>query len=251
MGKKRQRNEEMQSKDGDGSRGKPKLSKLQQKMSRSLSGAQFRSLNQELYTQPSATSFAKFVAEPKLFDIYHCGFREQVAKWPINPLNVIVKWIKEKHPNAIVADFGCGEAELSASILNKCFSFDLSSGGNDRIIACDMAHVPLPDLSVDIVVFCLSLMGTNLMDFVAEAWRVLQHRGRMKVAEVRSRFEGKESGGGGGLKSFLCAMSQAGFDCRRCEKSNKMFVMIEFRKSSRKPDPNAMFKAKPCVYKRR
>eukprot|EP01084_Bolivina_argentea_P181683 313753_1 len=94
MGKKRQRNEEMQSKDGDGSRGKPKLSKLQQKMSRSLSGAQFRSLNQELYTQPSATSFAKFVAEPKLFDIYHCGFREQVAKWPINPLNVIVKWIK-------------------------------------------------------------------------------------------------------------------------------------------------------------
>ncbi len=40
MGKKRQRNEEMQSKDGDGSRGKPKLSKLQQKMSRSLSGAQ-------------------------------------------------------------------------------------------------------------------------------------------------------------------------------------------------------------------
>ncbi len=26
---------------------------------------------------------------------------------------------------------------------------------------------------------------------------------------------------------------------------------IQFRKSSRKPDPNAMFKAKPCVYKRR
>ncbi len=30
--------------------------------------------------QPSATSFAKFVAEPKLFDIYHCGFREQVRE---------------------------------------------------------------------------------------------------------------------------------------------------------------------------
>ncbi len=62
---------------------------------------------------------------------------------------------QEKYPNAIVADFGCGEAELSASISNKCYSFDLSDGGNDRIIACDMAHVPLSDQSVDIVVFCL------------------------------------------------------------------------------------------------
>ncbi len=25
-------------------------------------------------------------------------------------------------------------------------------------------------------------MGTNIMDFVAEAWRVLQYRGRMKVS---------------------------------------------------------------------
>ncbi len=145
--------------------------------------------------------------------------------------------------------------------------------------------------------FQLSLMGTNLMDFVAEAWRVLRRRGRVKVdmwlpkllcamarvmrlifflcvcvctcacplfvfftgvhvggcsspftwhfdeplsvlnceldwvslqlaitntylfsfpplsakvAEVRSRFEGKESDGGG-LKSFLRAMSQVGF----------------------------------------
>ncbi len=41
MGKKRQRTQEIQINDGGcGSRGKPKLSKLQEKMSRSLSGAQ-------------------------------------------------------------------------------------------------------------------------------------------------------------------------------------------------------------------
>lgn len=35
-------------------------------------------------------------------------------------------------------------------------------------------QVPLRDASVDIAVFCLSLMGTNLADFLAEANRVLK-----------------------------------------------------------------------------
>ena len=30
------------------------------------------------------------------------------------------------------------------------------------VISCDMSSVPLPDESVDVVVFCLSLMGTNI-----------------------------------------------------------------------------------------
>ena len=59
-----------------------------------------------------------------------------------------------------------------------------------------MAHVPLPDNSVDVAVFCLSLMGTNLADYIREARRVLKPAtGVMKVAEVRSRFEGEGSGG--------------------------------------------------------
>lgn len=37
-------------------------------------------------------------------------------------------------------------------------------------------QVPLNDASVDLAVFCLSLMGTNLADFLAEANRVLKKR---------------------------------------------------------------------------
>ncbi len=52
--------------------------------------SQFRSLNQELYTQPSTASFARFVADPKLFDVYHCGFREQVRE---GLLFVLLMWL--------------------------------------------------------------------------------------------------------------------------------------------------------------
>ena len=34
--------------------------------------------------------------------------------------------------------------------------------------------VPLTSASVDVAVFCLSLMGTNLVDFLREAHRVLK-----------------------------------------------------------------------------
>lgn len=75
--------------------------------------------------------------------------------------------------NFVVADFGCGEARLAESISQKCYSFDLVAA-NNRVIACNMAHVPLPADSVDVAVFCLSLMGTNLKDFLLEANRILK-----------------------------------------------------------------------------
>jgi ribosomal RNA-processing protein 8 len=73
----------------------------------------------------------------------------------------------------VIADFGCGDARLAQSVTHKVHSFDLVAL-NEHITACDMAHTPLPDGSVDIAVFCLSLMGTNLSDFILEANRVLK-----------------------------------------------------------------------------
>lgn len=228
---------------GGGGKG---LSELQEKMRRKLEGAQFRMLNEELYTCPSGSSFAKFSSQPELFDIYHRGFNEQVAKWPVHPLDYIIDWLKRKHPHAVVSDFGCGEARLAASVPNQCHSFDLVAV-NPSVTACDMANVPLADSTVDVAVFCLSLMGTNLMDFIREARRVLRPTGRLMIAEVRSRFDGMEKG----VNGFVQVMKQAGFDPHRCDASNKMFLMMEFRKADRVPDPAVSFSAKACLYKRR
>lgn len=73
----------------------------------------------------------------------------------------------------VVADFGCGDARLSKSVPQKVHSFDLVAN-DPSVTACDMAHVPLKNNSVDVAVFCLSLMGTNLKDYLFEANRVLK-----------------------------------------------------------------------------
>eukprot|EP00977_Amphora_coffeiformis_P011696 scaffold2829_cov147-Amphora_coffeaeformis.AAC.4 len=178
-------------------------SKLQDIFKARLAGSRFRILNEELYTKPSKSSFERFASEPELYEQYHEGFRKQVEQWPVNPVDVMIKSIKSSsnyEQTTVVADFGCGDAEIARQLLQvkakggRCpfvvHSFDLVAG-NELVTACDMANTPLPKSTVDVAVFCLALMGTNLADFVREAHRVLKPFGRLKIAEVRSRFESK------------------------------------------------------------
>lgn len=206
--------------------------------------------------------------------------------WPINPLDRIIQWIRTKPKTFVVADMGCGEARLARSLKNKVHSFDLVDNSSNianqkpvKVVACDIAHVPLADCSVDIVVFCLSLMGTNIVDFVKEAHRILKPGGTVKIAEVRSRFHNIDgappipSKGGNnrnsisddskGINDFVDIISGIGFDLNQtgCDiESNKMFFFLECVKTATENEDkkeveaegeDSKFSAKPCLYKRR
>ena len=236
-------------------------SKLQDAFKARLAGSRFRILNEELYTKPSKSSFERFASEPELYEQYHEGFRKQVQQWPVNPVDVMTKSIKSSsdyEQTTVVADFGCGDAEIARQLLKvktkdgSCpfvvHSFDLVAG-NELVTACDMSNTPLPKGTVDVAVFCLALMGTNLADFVREAHRVLKPLGRLKIAEVRSRFESKT--GKDEIDDFVEVLEKLGFDCLSQDKSNKMFVVLELRKNERQPNRKLQYTAKPCIYKRR
>uniref|UniRef100_A0A3B3Z8Y9 Ribosomal RNA-processing protein 8 n=1 Tax=Periophthalmus magnuspinnatus TaxID=409849 RepID=A0A3B3Z8Y9_9GOBI len=106
-------------------------------------------------------------------------------------------------------------------------------------------QVPLKDSSVDIVVFCLSLMGTNLADFLKEANRVLKRGGFLKIAEVSSRFEN--------VRSFITALASLGFKLVSKDTENSHFYSFDFVKTGPAPENVKKFglQLKPCVYKKR
>jgi ribosomal RNA-processing protein 8 len=243
-------------------------SKLTEKFREKLQGGQFRWLNEQLYTQRSSDAFEQFQESPELFDAYHVGFRVQVQDWPVHPLDLFIERIGKMSKDTRVADFGAGDARLASTLKRRghrgaLHSFDLCSHGNELVTAADMANVPIGDASVDVAVFCLSLMGTNVADFVAEAHRVLVGgAGTMFVAEVRSRFETCP------FKQFQAAVEQIGFTfVERDVQSNKMFVTFVFKKASSKASSKAPSKAsskanerktklptiqlKACQYKKR
>lgn len=55
-----------------------------------LKSAQFRHLNEQLYTQTGSQSFKMFKKDPEAFKVYHEGFKSQAGKWPVDPLNLII-----------------------------------------------------------------------------------------------------------------------------------------------------------------
>lgn len=195
------------------------LTPLQAKMRNKLTSARFRHLNQTLYTTSSSDALQLFSSSPELFGEYHDGFSQQVKdSWPQNPVDVYIREIKErgklyerigdgysttklplprrKTGRCTIADLGCGDAPLARGCQSqvkalqlKFHNYDLYAP-NSFVTRADIANLPLRDGSIDLAIFCLSLMGTNWIDFVEEAWRVLRGdgKGEIWVAEVKSRF---------------------------------------------------------------
>ncbi|XP_026445091.1 ribosomal RNA-processing protein 8-like [Papaver somniferum] len=217
-----------------------------------LSGGHFRMINEKLYTCSGEEALNYFKEDPSLFNMYHTGYQEQMSHWPETPVNVIIQWLKEHDPYLIVADFGCGDARLAKNVKNKVFSIDLVSN-DPSVIACDMSNTPLASSSVDVAVFCLSLMGTNFPSYLTEAHRVLNSSGWLLIAEVRSRFD--PNNGGTAPDGFLKAVCDLGFTLTSKDYSNKMFLLFFFKKKQEKrKSKNKEIEwptLKPCLYKRR
>lgn len=181
------------------------LSALQQKLAGRLRGGDFRQLNEQLYSSTGAEAAALMRREPQLFAAYHAGYADQVRRWPANPLDRVIAFLRTQPAGLVVADLGCGEARLAAEVpQTTVHSFDLVAV-NERVVACDIAHTPLADSAVDVAVFCLSLMGTNYGDFMAEARRIVRPGGHVLVAEVASRFDAQDPA------AFKRAVVQMGF----------------------------------------
>lgn len=140
---------------------------------------------------------------------------------------------------------GCGDARLAQSIVQKVYSIDLVSNV-EGVIESDMAHTPLGKQSAHVIVYCLSLMGTNLKDFFIEANRLLKMNGLVKIAEISSRIED--------INTFVDFVQTCGFNLISKDLSHDLFYFINFKKTHEvnnfnKNIPN--YSLKPCLYKKR
>lgn len=132
--------------------------------------------------------FHKEITEnPEDWFKYHEARHESMKTWNEIPYEYIASKIKNK--NRVVADFGCGENLMKTFIPNnKVYSFD-HVAIDDTVIACDMAHTPLEDESIDIAVFSLALWGSNFEDYFKEAYRLLTYDGLMYIAEPTKSYD--------------------------------------------------------------
>jgi len=231
------------------SKEKTKSPGLVDKAKSNLKASRFRYLNELLYTQEGRESLHMFTEDPDAFQTYHEGYADQVRKWPLNPLDLIIKGISKRKDKPVVADFGCGEAKLAEALASRCaaiHSLDLVAV-NERVTVCDFSRTPLATGSVDVAVFCLSLMGSNLREFLHEANRVLKEGGTLKIAEVESRFTGDVT-----LDQFVANVEKMGFKLKWKDMKTEYFYLMDFEKVAQsKLKKVKEFSLKPCIYKKR
>ena len=67
------------------------------KLKQKLDGAQFRWINEKLYTTDSQEAIFMFSSNESLFDVYHRGFQSQVNSWPENPVDIIIKHLHNRY----------------------------------------------------------------------------------------------------------------------------------------------------------
>lgn len=139
-----------------------------------------------------------------------------------------VSWLKSQPASLIVADLGCGDAALSARVAQKVYNFDLVASV-PNVAACNMAKLPLEEASVDVAVFCLSLMGTDYGSFLREAARILRPNGFLWISEVQSRFIDEH--GASVLDDFIAGVEGLGFALRHRDTKNSHFLILRFQQT--------------------
>jgi hypothetical protein len=127
----------------------------------------------------------------------------------------------------VIGDFGCGEAKLAEAVADRhtVHSFD-HVAINDNVVACDLAHVPLDDETLDVAIFSLSLMGANFADYLREAYRTLKLDGDLHIIEATSRFTDRAA--------FVQNLKEMGFGNVEVEDKWK-FTHIRALKTERHP----------------
>ena len=139
-------------------------------------------------TSSSSHMHSYFKSNPQNWIDYHKAREENKKTWLEDPLDVIADMLNRNttNPNQVIADLGCGMNQLKTKVndYKKWYSFDHYSE-DSSVIHADISNLNeyLPNDSVDVAVFCMSLWGTNYMDYIEEASRYVKIGGVVYIAE--------------------------------------------------------------------
>ena len=164
---------------------------------------------------------------PEEWKTYHQQYREAREKWDVIPYQECIDRIKRMSPYLVIADFGCGEAQISDAFPGRVKSFD-HVAINSKVESCNITEgvIPLKDSSIDIAVFSLSLMNKkpDWLNMLKEADRCLAHGGRMIIAEHTNQLNNR-------LEGLQDTLEEMGYNIAKNDKLGQ-FTFIEATKET-------------------
>ncbi len=164
----------------------------------------FSSMNRSWNQARSSVVHERLQKNPEEWAQYHTLYQEARSDWAVVPYKEMIRWC-QKRSGYVIGDFGCGEAKLAETVSDRhtVYSFD-HVAVNEDVVACDMAHTHLADETLDVAIFALSFMGSNVTDYLKEAHRALKLDGQLHIIEATSRFSDRAQ--------FAATLGDLGFE---------------------------------------
>jgi hypothetical protein len=192
-------------------------------------------LHKEYKSKTSQNLNTYFKEKPEKWKEYHKISKENEASFPEEeiPRNKMIKYLENLpgKKNKVVADLGCGFAEINQHFKDNSrfefHNFDHYSD-NDMVVSGDIKNTGLEDYSIDIAILSLAMWGSNCIDYLKEAYRILDTSGTLLIAEAFKRWNKELDENGTPINRLVKMLKENNFTI--IEKIENKFMFIECRK---------------------
>lgn len=189
--------------------------------------SEFSKMNKDWSGKNSSEMFKRIQENPEYWQEYHKEYSRIREDWEEIPFVEFSKLLSEV-PEWIVGDFGCGTNELVKRVTNTVYGIDMFIEKNNHItnlikVNCDMSNVPLKERTLDVAIFSLSLMGTNYVQYIKEAARLLKPLGHIWIAEPISKWQDKE-------EKLSQELKECGFEIYKSEHRTRFIYFSAIKK---------------------
>jgi ribosomal RNA-processing protein 8 len=145
----------------------------------------YKKIGKKIFSQKSYETHKQLIEDPSDWHKYHdnrdVSF-ESYAKQDVLPINIIIHELEKKGNYTIkIIDMGCGRNKIFQHFKkNKKINitgYDHVSCNGSKVV--DISELPDEDESINISIMCQALMGSNHMEYIDEATRVLTYGGEL------------------------------------------------------------------------
>ena len=171
---------------------------------RKINHGDFTKINKRWNSSRSGITHKRLQKDSSEWVHYHEEYRKAREDWAVTPYKEMIKFYA-KRDGLVIGDFGCGEGFLHKELSRKHTVHSFDHVAMEKFVTeCDFSKTPLDEESLDVTIFCLSMMGSNIDEYLLEAHRVLRLDGKINIIEATSRFKD--------IEQFKLQLQDFGFD---------------------------------------
>ena len=146
----------------------------------------YQGFNQRISTSTCGGVFSKIIKSKEDWNKYHDLRNKAMGNIQDQPLQTIARDYLKSKKHKVIGDMGCGMNQLKTLLPEnyEVISVDMYAA-DETVKVCNLMDTSkiLPNESLDVAVYCLSLWSKDWREIIKDAYRILDYDGKIIIVE--------------------------------------------------------------------